>query len=86
VAALEAVGKHAAHEREEKDGSRLQDGVKDSRKGLWLIFQISQLCVSNCIQVPMAEVKAPIHIRRIPVMKSFEDPLDHGGAMAAIEI
>ena len=39
-------------------------GSKDSRKALWLICQISQPCASNCIQVPMAEVQAPIHIRR----------------------
>ncbi len=47
-----------------KIGVACRIGSKDSRKGLWLIFQISQPCASICIQVPMAEVQAPIHISR----------------------
>ena len=39
-------------------------GSRASRKELWLSFQMSQPWATICIQVPIADRHAPVHIRR----------------------
>ena len=47
-----------------KIGMAWRMGSRASNWVLPLIFQMSQPCATICIQVPMAEAQAPIHMRR----------------------
>ena len=80
VAAFEAVGKHTAHQREEKDRSRLQDRVQGQQEGA--VAHLPDQPTLRQHLHPRADgggAGADPHQAEIPVMKSFEDPLNHGG-------
>ena len=47
-----------------KMGISPRKASRPSRKGEPEMDSTSQLCATFCIQVPMLEVQAPIHIRR----------------------
>ena len=64
LAAVHAVGDHAAHQREQEDGDLAQEGVEAQQEGEPEIVSTSQLWATFCIQVPMLEVQAPNHISR----------------------
>ena len=64
LAALDAVRHHAADQGEQKDRDAAEEGIEAEQKGELESFRTSQLCAAICIQVPMLEVQAPIHIRR----------------------
>ena len=45
-------------------GTVCKVGSRPSRNGEWLSFQMSQPWATICIQVPMADRHAPVHMRR----------------------